>query len=157
MPYTVRPATPQDAPAVAAVLCDSRAEFVAYAPMAHTRQDVQRWMAEVLIPGGGVHVATIGVRVVAMLAASCAPGASWIEQLYVQPGYTGRGLGARLLEAAHAMLEPPIRLHTFQANAGARRFYERHGYVAVAFTDGSGNEERCPDVLYEWRGGKAAA
>ncbi len=114
-------------------------------------------MAEVLIPGGGVHVATIGVRVVAMFAASCAPGASWIEQLNVQPGCTGRGLGARLLEAAHAMLEPPIRLHTSQENAGARRFYERHGYVAVAFADGSGNEERCPDVLYEWRGGNAAA
>ncbi|MGE3511045.1 MAG: histone acetyltransferase, partial [Vicinamibacterales bacterium] len=31
-----------------------------------------------------------------------------------------------------------------------RVFYERHGFVAVAFGDGSGNEERCPDILYEW-------
>lgn len=154
---TVRPATPQDAMAVAAVLCDSRAEYVAYAPMAHTRQQVQRWITEIVIPGGGVHVATIDGRVVAMLAVSRAPEASWIDQLYVRPGFTGRGLGARLLEAAHGMLEAPIRLYTFQANADARRFYERHGYVAVAFSDGSDNEERCPDVLCEWRGGQAAA
>ena len=52
---------------------------------------------------------------------------------------------------AHAMrtLELPIRLYTFQANVGARRFYERHGFVAIEFTDGHANEERCPDVLYE--------
>ena len=37
----------------------------------------------------------------------------------------------------------------FQANSGARRFYERRGFVAVEFTDGESNEERCPDVLYE--------
>jgi hypothetical protein len=35
------------------------------------------------------------------------------------------------------------------ANAGARRFYERHGFSAIEFTDGSANEERCPDVLFE--------
>ena len=40
-------------------------------------------------------------------------------------------------------------VYTFQANAGARRFYERHGFVPVEFTDGQANEERCPDVLYE--------
>jgi ribosomal protein S18 acetylase RimI-like enzyme len=73
------------------------------------------------------------------------------------PGHTGQGVGAQLLQAAHGRLMPPIRLYTFQANTGARRFYERHGYKAIALTDGSGNEERCPDVLYEWRGADAAA
>ena len=38
---------------------------------------------------------------------------------------------------------------TFARNAGARRFYERHGFVAVAFGDGTGNEEGEPDVRYE--------
>jgi ribosomal protein S18 acetylase RimI-like enzyme len=55
-----------------------------------------------------------------------------------------------LLEQAKALLGSPIRLYTFQANQGARRFYERHGFRAVAFGDGSNSEERCPDVLYEW-------
>jgi len=40
---------------------------------------------------------------------------------------------------------------TLEANQRARAFYERRGFRAIAFGDGSGNEERCPDVLYEWR------
>ena len=31
-----------------------------------------------------------------------------------------------------------------------RRFYERNGCRVVELTDGSGNEEREPDALYEW-------
>jgi putative addiction module component (TIGR02574 family) len=31
----------------------------------------------------------------------------------------------------------------------ARSFWERHGFKAIAYSDGSTNEERCPDVLYE--------
>ena len=42
------------------------------------------------------------------------------------------------------------QLWTFQSNHGARRFYERHGFVAVQHTDGD-NEEGAPDVRYEWR------
>jgi hypothetical protein len=34
----------------------------------------------------------------------------------------------------------------------ARAFYERHGFVAIEFGDGSGNEAGQPDVFYEWRG-----
>jgi hypothetical protein len=41
-------------------------------------------------------------------------------------------------------------LWTFQVNGPARRFYERHGFVEVAQTDGSGNEEAEPDVRLEW-------
>ena len=33
----------------------------------------------------------------------------------------------------------------------ARHFYEARGFEAIAFGNGSHNEERCPDVLYEWR------
>ena len=33
-------------------------------------------------------------------------------------------------------------------NTGARRFYERHGFVEAGRTDGRGNEEGVPDVLY---------
>ena len=43
-------------------------------------------------------------------------------------------------------------LWTFQQNLRARRFYERHGFVAVEETDGLGNEERAPDVRYLWTG-----
>lgn len=57
----------------------------------------------------------------------------------------------QLLQYAHSILQPPIRLYIFQANAGASRFYEQHGYTAIAFYEGTDNEERYPEVLYEWR------
>jgi putative acetyltransferase len=41
----------------------------------------------------------------------------------------------------------------FQANERARRFYEKRGCVPVEFTDGSGNEEKTPDVRYRWTSG----
>lgn len=71
----------------------------------------------------------------------------WIDQLYVEPAAQGQGLGPALLAKA---LEDGSerRLWTFQRNARARAFYERHGFTAERFTDGSGNEESEPDVLY---------
>ncbi len=149
---TVRAATAGDVIAVVEVLCESRRVYLPFAPMAHGDDEVRAWMAEVLIPGGGVYVAEREHRVIAMLAISHDHEGGWIDQIYVRPGCTGQGVGLQLLQIAHQKLGPPIRLYTFQANAGARRFYERQGYQAVQFTDGAGNEERCPDVLYEWRG-----
>ena len=35
--------------------------------------------------------------------------------------------------------------------ARARRFYEANGFEALELTDGSGNQERQPDVRYAWR------
>lgn len=73
----------------------------------------------------------------------------WIDHLYVLPGQQGRGVGTALLEVAKADARE-LELWTFQRNTGARRFYERHGFVAVELTDGAGNEEREPDVRYRW-------
>ncbi len=77
--------------------------------------------------------------------------ASELFLLYLEPTATGRGIGTQLLE--HAKRERPdgFTLWTFQRNEGARRFYERHGLHAVDFTCGMANEEREPDVKYEWR------
>lgn len=75
---------------------------------------------------------------------------NWIEQLYVLPHAQGQGIGARLLDqakSAHCVLS----LWTFQRNVGARRFYEAHGFLARRETDGADNDEREPDMLYQWR------
>lgn len=76
----------------------------------------------------------------------------WIDQLYVSPDQQGRGIGARLLCLAKTA-NVGLSLWTFQANAGARRFYEARGFEVVTLTDGAGNEEREPDALYRWRAG----
>jgi GNAT superfamily N-acetyltransferase len=74
-----------------------------------------------------------------------------VEQLYVRPDRIGRGVGRALLELAKRRRPDGLDLYCFAANDRARRFYERNGFEAVAFGDGSGNEERQPDVLYRWR------
>ena len=86
---------------------------------------------------------------VAMMALSRDHNVGWIEQLYVHPLHVGHGIGTQLLERAKSELVPPIRLYTFQANTRASRFYERHGFQAIGYSDGTRNEEQCPDILYE--------
>jgi GNAT superfamily N-acetyltransferase len=75
----------------------------------------------------------------------------FVDQLYVEPALTGRGIGSALLAVAKRERPQGLQLWVFQTNAGARRFYERHGFVAVRQTDGRDNEERAPDVLYQYR------
>ena len=74
-----------------------------------------------------------------------------VDQLYVEPGLTGRGIGSALLALAQRERPEGLQSWAFQTNAGARRFYERHGFVEVRRTDGRDNEERAPDVLYAYR------
>jgi putative acetyltransferase len=73
--------------------------------------------------------------------------------LYVRPGAFGHGVGSALLAEVKRQRSGGFTFWAFQANEQARRFDERRGCVAVRFTDGAGNEERTPDVLYEWRPG----
>ena len=120
-----------------------------YAPSAHPEPELREWVASVLVPSGGVTVAEVLGRVVGVVATAHSQQGSWVRQMAVDPALVNQGIGTLLLAHAVRTLALPIRLYTFQANAGARRFYERHGFVPVEFTDGQANEERCPDVLYE--------
>jgi GNAT superfamily N-acetyltransferase len=73
-----------------------------------------------------------------------------VEQLYLRRPWTGRGIGSRLIALAREASPDGLELWTFQVNAGARRFYERHGFAVAEMTDGRANEERQPDVRYVW-------
>ncbi|WP_088279850.1 GNAT family N-acetyltransferase [Ideonella sp. A 288] len=161
MNVTLRPATAADAPRIADLLIDVRAAFMSYAPSAHADDDVRAWVASHLVPSGGVTVAMVdgatGRTVQGIMATEWSGGLGWIHQMAVDPARVGQGLGTVLLAHALRTLGRPIRLYTFQANAGARRFYERHGFAAIAFTEGHDNEEHCPDVLYELAGPVAPA
>ena len=74
-----------------------------------------------------------------------------VDQLYVDPSHTGRGMGTRLLCLAKRERPHGLRLWTFASNVRAQRFYEHNGFVEVQRTDGSRNEEHAPDIQYEWR------
>lgn len=146
----LRSATARDVPRVAQLLIDARAAFMPYAPSTHTDDEVRSWVATVLVPSGGVMLALMNGEAVGAMSTSQEGACSWITQMAVHPAYVGHGIGSSLLAHALRVLAPPIRLYTFQANTRARRFYELHGFRAIEFTDGRGNEERCPDVLYEF-------
>jgi GNAT superfamily N-acetyltransferase len=147
----LRTATIADAAAVSNVYLASRKALMPFAPLVHSDAAVRRWMREHLIPTGRVIVAIQDGVIVGMMALTDDEAVGWIDQLYVHPRAVRCGIGTQLLESAKTALGSPIRLYTFQANVGARRFYERHGFRAMAFGDGTGNEEQCPDILYEWR------
>lgn len=72
-----------------------------------------------------------------------------VRHLYVDPKLQRRGFGRALLSHAQAA-QPKLQLWAFQCNTPARRFYEQHGFIPIRETDGAANQERQPDVLYEW-------
>jgi GNAT superfamily N-acetyltransferase len=143
----IRHATEADADAVADAWLAAFRETYDFPP-AHTDAQVRAWVRNGLLPAVEIWVAVAGDVVVGFMALR---GAS-IEQLYLRRPWTGRGIGSRFMALARERSPQGLELWTFQVNAGARRFYERHGFEAVEFTDGSGNEERQPDVRYVWGG-----
>ena len=143
----IRPAREDDAPGIADVYLASFAATYEF-PRAHADADTRRWIAEVLLASREVWVA---VAPEGSLAAMMALTDEMVDQLYVAPGWTARGIGSRLIGLAKSRRPNGLDLHTFQVNRGARRFYERHGFVEVASSNGSQNEERQPDVRYAWR------
>lgn len=150
MPTAFREALQTDAGRVAEIFLSSRKEFVSFAPLAHSDEDIESWIGDTLIPTSRVIVAESGSRLLGMMALSEDQNFGWIDHLYLDPAEVNRGIGSEFIGKAKAELRHPIRLHTFQENLDCRRFYERHGFCAINFTDGADNEERCPDVLYEF-------
>ena len=117
-------------------------------PLAHDDDDVRRWIRAELLPTREVWVAIAHRRrIVALMALAT----DMIDQLYVAPGWTGRGIGHRLVSLAKTRRPRGLDLYTFAVNSGARRFYERHGFAEIEHGDGSGNEEGQPDVRCAWR------
>ncbi|MEZ2331597.1 N-acetyltransferase family protein [Mesorhizobium sp. RCC_202] len=139
---TLRPAIGSDAAAIAKMMRASLNALI-WMPVLHTPEEDLFFIRDILLPNQQVTVAEAGGQIVGFIAVS----GEWVEQLYLDPAWTGRGIGSRLLTQATAGM-PFIKLHCFQINSGARRFYERHGFRAESFGDGSSNEEGLPDILY---------
>lgn len=114
---------------------------------AHSDEQVRGWIRDVIVPGHETWVAVREAAVVGMMVLR--PG--WVDQLYLDPLWRGRGIGDGFVELAKQRSPDGLQLWTFQVNRSACRFYERHGFVAVERTDGAENEEREPDVRYLWR------
>jgi len=142
----IRRALPSESEALAALWLRSRtASAASIPPTIHSADEVQRWFREVVLQSCEVWVAAHDGEAKALMVLD----GEWIDQLYVDPDAQGRGLGRTLLERAMSCRPAGLKLWTFQSNVGARRFYEANGFVATVSTTGH-NEERAPDVCYEW-------
>lgn len=143
----LRPATADDAPQVAELyLATRRAAEPAMPPQRHSPESVLAFLAGA-VADKEVWVAE-GDEVVGFLTLDEA----FLEALYVGPEHQGLGIGTSLLDLAKARRPDGFALWVFASNAAARGFYHRHGLVELEHTDGSGNEERSPDVRMAWPG-----
>jgi len=110
----------------------------------HTAEEDRAFWREQVFP----HCDVTGAYADATLIGQ-AVGRGWIHHFHIDPAWHGCGVGSLLLGTLQGRATD-LQLWTFQANMGARRFYERHGFIAVEITDGQRNEEKLPDVRYRW-------
>lgn len=142
--HTIRRADAQEAEAVARLHRHVRSACLPFLPDLHTPdEDLQFFrgavfvQCEVWVAEGGAIDGFVAFR------------AGWIDHLYVRPHCQNRGIGSALLAQA-MQTYPLLRLWTFQRNEAAIRFYRARGFREIERTDGARDEEREPDILFEW-------
>ena len=110
----------------------------------HPLADQRRYFFLEVLPRNEVRLAMLGNEVVGFVAAS----AESIAQLYVRVGFQRHGIGSQLLDWAKQRAGGSLWLYTFARNVGARAFYERSGFVAIAH--GFEPIWQLEDVKYQW-------
>ena len=142
----IRRATEQDVEPIA-LLYQRIFATMTYLPVIHTHEEHVGWLRARVADHEGWVWDDGDVRGYMLL------GDDELLHLYLDVGFTGQGIGTKMLDHAKERRPDGFTLWTFQQNDGARRFYERHGLTTIEFGDGSGNEEGVPDVKYAWRPG----
>jgi GNAT superfamily N-acetyltransferase len=142
---SIRRATANDANALADIFVAARARMT-YLPVVHTEADTRAFAGSLL-----TRMEVWGAEIDGHVTGFAAINEDWLDHLYVFPDGQNRGAGSALLARVKQQRPQGIQFWAFQQNEGARRFYARHGCIEVEWTDGAGNEERTPDVRFEWR------
>ena len=152
MEFVLRPAGPEDAPALARLGINS---FVAKFGTLYRAQDLSAFLdeafslsaiaSELANPQRLIHLAQQDGALLGYCKLGLVCGfpehargshVSELKQLYTAPDATGRGIGAALLD--WAMAEARLRgcdemqLSVWSGNTGAQRFYARYGFAKIA-------------------------
>ena len=147
---TLRPATAEDADAIADLYTAARVAAVPSMPPAlHTNAEDRAWFAARL--ADGEHEAWMAEDGDEVLGYALFTDA-WLDHLFIRPDRLGDGIGLLLLDVVKSVRAEGFCLWVFEQNKRARSFYRRHGLVELERTDGSANEERAPDVRMAWLG-----
>jgi ribosomal protein S18 acetylase RimI-like enzyme len=146
---TVRRGGVADGPAIGTLYTAARVAAVPQMPPAlHTAEEDRGFFTRRLESDEvTAWVAEAGGEVLGF--ALCTP--TFLDGLYIRPDLKGQGIGSLLLDVVDATHPDGYELCVFESNIGARRLYERRGLVEVEHTDGSGNEEKAPDIRMAWR------
>lgn len=142
----IRPAGTEDGASIARVFLASFATLT-FLPKLHTDEETFDFITNIVMGEQDVLVAETDGEIGGFIAMH----GDMVEHLYVRPDLRRRGIGSALLRRAKESMPSGFHLWVFQQNVPARRFYEAHGLRLIEETDGSRNEERTPDALYEWR------
>ncbi|MFT4084646.1 MAG: GNAT family N-acetyltransferase [Nocardioides sp.] len=144
----LRPAAAEDRPAVGELFWIARTVARAWMPPpVHPREEVLDFYRGLdLADGRELWVAEDAGEIVGFAELRD----DWLDDLYVHPDHQRAGIGSMLLDLVKTMRPDGFGLWVFETNTPARAFYASHGLVEVELTDGSGNEERAPDVRMIW-------
>lgn len=138
---TIRPATPEDAPALQAIY----AEAIIHADWLPDNAKQAPCFAEVST-NEVVHVAVLnGGQLVGLVAVQAED--PFIHHLYVASQARNHGVGKRLLASLQPWLAKPWRLKCVSLNTRARAFYANAGWLEVS----AGMSEHGAYVVLECR------
>jgi putative acetyltransferase len=145
----VRSYKPDDLEAVVALWRASKQDAFPYveAQQRYTLEEDAAYFRHVVAVENEVWIAEVDGRLAGLLAIR----GDFIDQIYVAVDRKRSGVGSALLQKARSLSPVGLRLFTFQRNAPARAFYEKHGFVAVRFGINPPPENE-PDVEYRWTG-----
>ena len=141
---TLRLAVEADAAEIAALFATSR-RLLTFLPDLHTVEEDRIYVRDKVLRDFRVTVAERDGAIVGFMAEL----EGWIEHLYIDAAQLRSGVGSVLIADAQSRNED-LQLWCFANNLRGRAFYERMGFEAVKFTDGAGNEQKAPDILYRW-------
>ncbi len=136
----IRRATAADVEEIVGIIEPSFA-LLDFLPNLHTHEEGLAFFGQA-VQNGEAYILGRGVAILA---------GDRLTHLYIHPDEIGTGVGHALFEHVKTLRPEGFDFWVFQQNDRARRFYETHGAVALEFTDGAGNEEKTPDVRYEWK------
>lgn len=146
----LRPADVGEADAVADVYGRARAAAApAMPPGLHTPAEDRTWFAARLTDVD--HECWVAEREGRLLGYALV-SATWLDHLFVEPDHQGEGVGGALLDVVKGLRPDGFCLWVFETNEPARGFYAHRDLVELERTDGSGNEEKAPDVRMAWPG-----
>lgn len=142
----LRPAGPEDVAALVEVHVAAR-RTAPMPPLVRPVHEVRAWLADRLLHDE-IWVAEVDGAVVGYVRFT----ATWLDDLYVAPGWGRHGIGTALLDLVKSLRPDGFGLWVFEVNEPARAFYAAQGLLERERTDGSDNQERAPDVRMEWPG-----